>query len=165
MRYFKTLLIVIIFIPLLISCGQNSSSTKEIVTTEQMYAGILFDRPADWVVSMNKDENSLMLESSLVDSDTSVIDIRQIKDLNLSAMEFAKKVQEEMKNASEPEEVTFGEKTYAKITITQNTTTHTYICSHGNDAYIFTYGNFENELSEGARIILSSVRFVDKSQP
>jgi len=163
MRRVSTVLIFfLITISCFISCGgEKNFSTSEIETTEQVFENIMFNRPADWVVSSGEGE-SLTLESNRTSGDTFVIDVQLIEDIQLPAMDFAKEVQDELDNVSQPEEVQFGENEYAKIAITQNIITHSYIITFDGDAYVFTYGNFNNKLSEGARIVLSSVRYIEK---
>lgn len=163
----KKLLIAVVImflIPCIASCGTERPAIDEIETTEQIFEGIVFNRPSDWIVGGGEGE-SLVLESSRTSGDTFVIDIQIIKDIQLSAMEFAQKVKDELDNASEPVEITFGENTYARTSITQNIVTHTYIITFQGDAYVFTYGNYNNKLSEGAKIVLSSVRFIPGAQP
>ncbi|MCK5743649.1 MAG: hypothetical protein KAH30_02845 [Caldisericia bacterium] len=158
MRKISILCVILIVIISVASCGDKVLIEDEIATKEQIFGNISFQKPIEWIVSEGDSENSILLESGSTDPNPSVIVVSKIKDINMSAMDYAISVHESLDNTTEPVLKTFGENSFPLVTIMQNTSTYNYFFKDGVDVYSFTYANLENKIGKELEALLSSVQ-------
>lgn len=165
----KKLLSIAVLLILVVSataCGETIEVDNNLPVTEQIFESISFDRPIDWAVSTEEGEsNSILIKSNSTYHNHSVIVVSLIKDINMSASEYAKSVSEGLENTSEPKDMEFGELVFPMVEITQNTKTFNFFYGVGSDVYSFTYANMENRIEKELKDILASLKSNQITQP
>ncbi|HOO96547.1 MAG TPA: hypothetical protein PKV16_03185 [Caldisericia bacterium] len=161
-RFIATFAIVVLILGAFVSCsGSGDTETPETVATEgYTYRTLSFEKPKIWIETSESNENRMILKSSDYSQDPSSVVISAISNLDMTPLEYANLVKEELDIPESPEDMTFGDKTYTALKANNQIPTFNFFLKFDDLTYLVVYANMNDEITENAKAFLSSIEHI-----